>query len=67
MVDGLLTGGGKSLGGFRTQPYGEDDARFKYSVFLVLNNRLVSASVALLVLYLKKLPYQPVSVTHQML
>lgn len=44
-----------------TQPYGEDDARFKYSVFLVLNNRLVSASVALLVLYLKKLPYQPVA------
>jgi len=44
-----------------TQPYGEEDARFTYSVFLVLNNRLVSATVAFVILHQKKLPTTPVA------
>lgn len=30
-----------------TQPYGEENEHFKYSVFLVLNNRLVRISSSL--------------------
>lgn len=44
-----------------TQPYGEDEARFTQSVFLVLNNRLVSATVAFIVLSHKKLSTAPVA------
>uniref|UniRef100_A0A7R9SV47 Uncharacterized protein n=1 Tax=Polyblepharides amylifera TaxID=1486889 RepID=A0A7R9SV47_9CHLO len=44
-----------------TQPYGEEQERFGYSVFLVLNNRFVSTCVAFLVLKMKRLSVAPVA------
>jgi adenosine 3'-phospho 5'-phosphosulfate transporter B2 len=43
------------------QPYGVEEEHFKYSVFLVLNNRLVSMSIAACVLAWKRLGVAPVA------
>jgi adenosine 3'-phospho 5'-phosphosulfate transporter B2 len=44
-----------------SQPYGDEEEHFKYSVFLVLNNRLVSMSIAACVLAWKRLGVAPVA------
>jgi adenosine 3'-phospho 5'-phosphosulfate transporter B2 len=41
------------------QPYGEEGEHFKYSVFLVLNNRCVSMVIAIVVLLVKQAPVKP--------
>ena len=43
------------------QPYGDKGERFKYSVFLVLNNRCVSMAIALLALAYKRGSVRPVA------
>jgi len=48
-----------------TQPYGEEEEHFTYSVFLVLNNRCVSMVVAALVLAVKKSSVAPVAGIHK--
>jgi len=46
---------------FAAQPYGVEEEHFKYSVFLVLNNRLVSMSIAACVLAWKRQSVAPVA------
>jgi adenosine 3'-phospho 5'-phosphosulfate transporter B2 len=43
------------------QPYGVEEEHFKFSVFLVLNNRCVSMSIAAVVLLYKRAPLAPVA------
>jgi len=44
-----------------TQPYGDEDELFTQTIFLVLNNRAVSAIVAVIIIYAKELPARPVA------
>lgn len=44
-----------------TRPFGEDEERFTYSVFIVLHNRAISSLVALIAIALRKSPIAPVA------
>jgi len=44
-----------------TRPYGVEEEKFTYSMFIVLNNRLISCAVAVFALWLKSSPVAPVA------